>query len=261
MRLKYCVLVSACLLMCVIALTSVGCSHDQQTTEENLETEELSAENAPAEDDSEPWDGDYELDADDIARERKSKKGSQGVIESRKGATVEEKIAPEEKRTPAPSDEDEKVVKKTASSKVSQSKDTQQQYIQRFSKVAHDMSVRSGIPDYVLMAWAIAWSETGAASYTEKTKNHFGLLCEYPSSNCIGISEGIGVVNFNTAWESWKAAQKILAEPAKKAKCGKEAKCWAKLIYKSPQIVSPKRLKLKKQLTVDEFAELIRDLQ
>lgn len=96
--------------------------------------------------------------------------------------------------------------------------DATETYIKRFGKIAITEQQKYKIPASVKMAMAIVESEAGTSNYTKQTNNHFG--------------QRMKDMQFNTAWENWRAHSQSVTSDQSKFKVllryGNDYKSWAK---------------------------------
>ncbi|HHJ49829.1 MAG TPA: hypothetical protein ENJ88_02880 [Phaeodactylibacter sp.] len=109
-------------------------------------------------------------------------------------------------------------------------------YIRRFQKVARVEMEKFGIPASISMAQGLVESDGGASVLATRNNNHFGIKCFSRSckkGHCSNFSDDHHKDFFRiygSAWESWRAHSKLLANGKYKSlkKYGKDYKAWAR---------------------------------
>ncbi len=109
-------------------------------------------------------------------------------------------------------------------------------YIRRFEKVARTEMEKFGIPASISMAQGLVESDGGASVLATRNNNHFGIKCFSRSckkGHCSNFSDDHHKDFFRiygSAWESWRAHSKLLANGKYKKlkKYGKDYKAWAR---------------------------------
>lgn len=109
-------------------------------------------------------------------------------------------------------------------------------YVRRFRKVAKVEMQKYGIPASINMAQAIVESDAGRSLLSRKNNNHFGVKCfsrtckKGHCSNFGDDSHKDFFRKYNSAWESWRAHSKLIANGkyASLLEYGNDYKKWAK---------------------------------
>ncbi len=109
-------------------------------------------------------------------------------------------------------------------------------YIRRFEKVARVEMEKFGIPASISMAQGLLESDGGSSMLATRNNNHFGIKCFSRSckkGHCSNFSDDSHKDFFRiygSAWESWRAHSKLLANGKYKVlkKYGKDYKAWAR---------------------------------
>lgn len=108
-------------------------------------------------------------------------------------------------------------------------------YIERFEKTAVTEMDVYGIPASIKLAQGLIESRAGESRLAVNNNNHFGMKCFSRSckkGHCTNHSDDSHkdfFRNYDSAWESWRAHSKLLANGKYKklAKHGKDYKAWA----------------------------------
>ncbi len=105
-------------------------------------------------------------------------------------------------------------------------------YIDRFTKVALMEMQKYNIPASIKMGQAILASRAGKNALAVQYNNHFGILCKGQKNACQRVSlndQTILINSYQSAWESWRAHSKLLAEVpfVQLQQYGKNYKKWA----------------------------------
>ncbi|GEM_PF-425884 len=109
-------------------------------------------------------------------------------------------------------------------------------YIRRFEKVARVEMEKFSIPASICMAQGLLESNGGTSLLATRNNNHFGIKCFSKSckkGHCSNFSDDSHKDFFRiygSAWESWRAHSKLLANGKYKVlkKHGKDYKAWAR---------------------------------
>lgn len=110
-----------------------------------------------------------------------------------------------------------------------------QDYIARFHRVAIVEQRKFGIPASISLAQGIIESRSGSSKLAVQANNHFGIKCfskKCGRGHCINMHDDHAKDFFRkypTAWESWRAHSKMLAEGryARLKKHGRDYRKWA----------------------------------
>ena len=108
-------------------------------------------------------------------------------------------------------------------------------YIRRFKDVAQTESRKFGIPASIKMAQALVESNAGRSGLSAKNKNHFGIKCfskNCRKGHCSNFNDDHHkdfFRKYSSAWESWRAHSKFLANGRYKSlqKYGNDYRAWA----------------------------------
>lgn len=108
-------------------------------------------------------------------------------------------------------------------------------YIRRFKVVALQEKKKYGIPASVKMAQAILESNAGRSKLSNSTNNHFGIKCfsrTCKKGHCSNFGDDTHkdfFRKYDSAWESWRAHSKLIANGKYKTllKHGDDYRSWA----------------------------------
>lgn len=122
-------------------------------------------------------------------------------------------------------------------------------YVRRFAKVAQVEMKRYGIPASITLAQGLVESNNGYSKLASKNNNHFGIKCfarNCKKGHCTNYTDDSHkdfFVNYNSAWESYRAHSLFLQKPRYKKLFeldAKDYKGWAHGLKKAGYATDPR---------------------